>query len=126
MTPQVTTLVESIRARMETRMRDLGFLHEGDDGAEPGELGAQNPDDVLNAFVAYVGGIADALLAEYEMSDDEAIDFVFGVAADMAAEGLLAPLPEGDDPDSLSLWMGQASTAGLAVVVMKAAEDSAE
>lgn len=124
MNPQVNELIGSIRLRMEASLRSFGMLDEEE--AAAGTLGATNPTDVLDAFDAFIGGIADALLAEFDMSDDEAIDFVFEVADAMAEEGLLSPIPDEADIQALAAWIGKAESAALGAHVMQAAEELAE
>lgn len=126
MNPQVNELIGSIRLRMEASLRSFGVLGEEEEEATAGTLGAVNPSDVLDAFDNFIGGIADALLAEFDMSDEEAIDLVFMVAADMAEDELLAPLPDESDIQSLAVWIGQAESAALGAQVMQAAEELAE
>ena len=127
MNPQVNELIGSIRLRMEASLRSFGVLGEEEEAtATAGTLGAVNPSDVLDAFDNFIGGIADALLAEFDMSDEEAIDLVFMVAADMAEDELLAPLPDESDIQSLAVWIGQAESAALGAQVMQAAEELAE
>jgi hypothetical protein len=95
--------------------------------AEPGEGEAENPSDAWNAMESYLNEVLDALLADYEMTDDEALDFVFSVADDLAAEGKLPEFPDDNaEETSVSEWMGKATTMGFQQEVMKAAEAEAE
>ncbi len=127
MTPAVNSLFEKIRLQLESDMAELGILGEEDSSdAEGGDLGAVNPSDALEAFEDFLSGIADGLLAEFDIDEDEAIDFVFDVADDMAEEGLLDPMPEGDDPKALGLWIGHATSAGFGLEVMKLANEMAD
>ena len=125
MTPQVNELISSIRARMEANLTGLGY-----DLSEAGYTipTADNDtgEDVLDDFDGFIGAIADSLLAEFDLSEDDAIDYVFDVADEMAAAGTIPPLPSDDDPQTLAVWMGKAKSAGLAQEVMKAAEADAE
>lgn len=124
MTPEVNALIGSIRTRMESQLEELGLLREED--SAPGESGAVNGDDILDRFDAMIGQIADALLDEFDMSEDEAIDFVFDVADGMAEDGVIPDLPDDDDVQAVALWIGKAETAGLAAEVIKAAEEMAD
>lgn len=124
MNPQVNALIGSIRTRIESSLKTLGMFDEED--AAGGDLGAVNPSDVLDAFDAFIGGIADALLAEFDMSDDDAIDFVFEVVDAMVEEDLLSPIPDEADIQALAAWIGKAESAGLGAHVMQAAEELAE
>lgn len=127
MTPEVNSVFEKIRLQLESDLEDMGLLGEEDSSdAEGGDLGAVNPSDGLEAFEDFISGIVDGLLAEYEIDEDDAVDFVLDMADEMAEAGLLAPLPDTDDSKALALWIGQATTAGFGLEVMKAADEMAD
>lgn len=136
MTPAVNNLFDKIRLQLEGDLEEMGLLgldddeedddEEDDEEAEGGDLGASNPSDALDAFEAYIGGIADGLMAEYEIDEDDAVDFVLDIADDMADAGMLAELPDVEDSKALALWIGQAQSVGFGVEVMAAADEDAE
>ena len=95
--------------------------------AEPGELEAENPSDVWEAMESYLNDILDALTADYELSDGDALDFVFSVADELSEAGKLPEFPDDSaDEDTVADWMGKAQTMGFQQAVMKAAEAAAE
>ena len=125
MTLEVNELITSIRDRMESNLAALGYdLQEAGSALPTPDNNTE--DGVIDAFETFIGAMADSLLAEYEMSEDEAIDYVFSIADAMAEAGMIPPLPDGDDAQTLAVWMGKAETAGLAQEVMKSAEADAE
>jgi hypothetical protein len=92
--------------------------------AAPGDLGATNPSDVQDAFDLYIDGIVERLMANYEMTSDDAVDFIFGVADEFAADGRLPPIPE--DDEGTALWVGKAKTLAFGGEVLKAARAQAD
>lgn len=87
-----------------------------------GEGGADNEPNIDDAFNLYLDGIADSLI-EMGYSEDEAISFVLDVADEMAAEGVLPPMPAEDAlEDEVAVWLGTANTVGFANEVLSAAE----
>lgn len=94
-------------------------------GGEPGELGATNASSMWDAFDLYVGDIIDDLTELYELSDDEAMDFIFDLADALAEEGQMPPLPELDDAQEVSAWLGVATSIGFERMVLDDAADAA-
>jgi hypothetical protein len=92
-----------------------------------GTSGAENEsDDIWNAFDLYVNDLIDDLLELYEISEDEAIDFIFEVADDLAAEGKMPEIPtEEGDAKAVAAWVGAAGTIGFERMVLDAAEEAA-
>jgi len=91
---------------------------------QPGEFGAPNADPIVDRVDAYLWDIVDSLTTAYEVDEDDALDFVLGVADDMAAEGSLPELPDENAPTSLQAeWLGVASTSGFGNMVLQAAAE---
>lgn len=91
-----------------------------------GELDALNDTTIADDVDAYFNEMIDQLTANYDVSDDEAMDFIFDVADEMAEEGLLPEMPDDDDDEALAAWLGTAKTAALHIHVAEAARESAE
>lgn len=96
--------------------------------AEAGAGGAVNPSDVGDTLDIYLSDIASILEIEYDMDDEDALQFVFSAADEMADEGLLPEMPEDEAEDEeIALWLGTAKTARFgSYVVAKAREMAAE
>jgi hypothetical protein len=93
--------------------------------AKAGDLEAGNPSTVDDDIIAYIDGIVASMLELYEMTEDEAYDFISEVAAAMADAGMLPETPEEDDPNAIKAeWLGTAKTIGFAAEVMSAAEEA--
>lgn len=90
--------------------------------AEPGELEADNPTDANDAWNMYMINIVERLVAEFDMDQDDAVDFVFDCADELAEEGDLPVVPEDDASDQdVSLWLGTAQSIGFGGYVLAAA-----
>jgi hypothetical protein len=91
------------------------------DGA-PGVGGASNVADIEDALDGYLTGIADALLAKYDVSEDEAYDFIFYAAETAEALGMLPMFPDEDAADSeFAAWYGKAGSVKFDAMVMNLA-----
>jgi hypothetical protein len=132
MTPEMTTLLEQMRTQLKARA-------EGDDAAwgpdsspsgpegEPGTLGAENETDVWQAFDMYIGDMVDDLMEDFELNEDDALDFIFEIAEAAAAEGKIPEIPMDDnDADSVAAWLGAAGSAGFERMVLDAAAAEAD
>ena len=116
MNRKTNTLLEEIRG-------ELGILEEG---SKPGDLGATNEPEIDAALSKFVHGLVDALLMEYEITEDDAVMFLTGIAEVLKDEGLLPPLPSPNDPEVIkSEWLGAAQANGFATEVMQAAAEIA-
>lgn len=88
----------------------------------PGEFGAMNDDPAADRLDAYLWDIVDSLTTAYEVDEEDALDFVLGVAEDMAADGTLPDMPDEDSPaEAQAAWLGVASTSGFGNLVLQAA-----
>lgn len=96
-----------------------------DDESAAGEGGAENVSTIDNAFDSYILGIVASILEEYELDEEEAIDYVFYVADDLAEQGELPTIPEGEDPQETAEWLGKAQSMLFAELVMAALESEA-
>lgn len=94
--------------------------------AAPGEGGADNPATVGDALDAYLTNIADLLGLEFDLEDEEALNFVFDAADDLSGEGKLPEVPGDDSSDEeIALWLGNAKTVGFSAHVLSKAREMA-
>jgi hypothetical protein len=114
MNRKTNELLESIRAELEEESR-------------PGDLGAVNDDEhVQDAVSKFVADLVDGLTDRYEITDDDAMMFITGMAEVFKDSGLLPPIPRDGDPEVLKAeWLGAAQANGFATEVFQAAEDIA-
>lgn len=132
MNAQMNSLLEQLRTQFIAEAEDetaFGPDSEQDSETgegEPGELGAKNVTDGFDAFDLYMDDIVLDLLDEYELDDNDAIDFVFSIADELADEGKLPFIPEEDDEKALTDWLGKAKTLGFEAIVLARAEAAAE
>jgi len=125
MNAQVNELMDRMRTQLNEEQgwvaADLSEPRERvveDDAEDDDEDGGAE-----DAFDLFLAGILDSLLAEYDSDEEEALDFVFGLADEMAEAGKLPFIPESDD--GLPEWIAAAQAAGFAQAVMDAAAESA-
>lgn len=113
MNRKTNQLLESIRSELEEM-------------SQPGELGAVNEPEIDDAMSKFIAGLVDALLDKYEITEDDAVAFITGMAEVFKDSGLLPPIPADDDPEVLkSEWLGAAQANGFATEVMQAADEIA-
>jgi hypothetical protein len=87
----------------------------------------ENESDVWETMDAYLSGILDSMLEAYEMTDSEALEFVFEVAEMLASDDKLPAFPDDNaDEASVAEWMGKAKTLGFAQAVLDQAERESE
>ena len=128
MNARVNGLLENIRKNLD---EDPAFGPEqpgvvaGSHGdSQPGEGGADNIPDTEDALDKYLNGCIESVVDECSVAEDDAIDFVFGVADELAEKGKLPEMPDEDaDDEDIALWLGKANTIGFQQVVLKAARD---
>lgn len=88
-----------------------------------------SPEMGEDSVVAYLEGLVASLLAEYDMSEEDAWDAVFACADSLASEGVLMALPEEDDEDydtKLTQWLAQAQTVAFGASVGEFVASQAE
>jgi hypothetical protein len=115
--------LESIRARLQEGEEAWGPSSEPETAhaeGEPGESDATNVSDVLDVFDSYILSVVDAILDEWDMTEDEAVEAVFDVAASLEEDGSLPPMPEEDNEVAVAEWVGKAKTMGFADLVLAA------
>jgi hypothetical protein len=96
-------------------------------GGEAGDLGAVNLSVAAERVDAFLTDVVESLMAEYDVDEEDAFDFVVSVADAMAEAGELPEMPAEDDEDDLqSEWLGAATTSGFAAVVLEVAAESSE
>lgn len=125
---QVVDVMARIQRRMELKMEaawgpeSIGSSVAADT-AQPGTLGAVNPADADDAFNAYINNIVDQLVANFDMGDDEAIDYVFGCADELTT---LPSIPdEGAPAVEVSTWLGTANSVEFGGYVLGRARSGA-
>lgn len=103
-------LLERIQGRLE---EDANH-----DGATPAD-NQRDPDEALNL---YLDGIADALIDQFDYSEDEAMRAVLAMADTLGQEGVLPEFPSLEAAeDEIAMWLGAATTLGFANEVLTAA-----
>jgi len=128
---QVVDLLTKIRHKVEMKMESAWGPEAVDQpdsstakNAFAGDGGAENPTDVNDALNMYLVNIVDRLMDEFEMGEDEAADFIFSCADELAEDGDLPPMPEDGAADQeVSVWMGKAHTLGFIGYVLGRARD---
>lgn len=93
---------------------------------EAGESGAVNVTDVNDVFDAYISAIVGSVLEDYDISSDDAVEWVFDVAASLEEDGTLPPIPDEDEEIAVAEWVGKAKTMGFAELVFASLEAAAE
>lgn len=134
MNAEMNHLLEQMRTQLKTEAESDGeeawgpeSEPEDTDDGEPGEGGAENENNVSDAFDMYISDMVDDLMEKYELDEDGALDFVFSTADDLAAEGKLPEIPsEEDDAKGLAVWLGKAGSLGFERMVLDAALAASE
>lgn len=113
-----------ISQQLEQLRKTLSEQAEGESVAdgEAGEGGAENVSDVNDNFYAYIDGIVGSILDEYDVDEEEAVDYVFAVADDLAQAGDLPEIPAEDDLVGTAEWLGKASSMLFGELVLAAVE----
>lgn len=122
---QANALLGKIRAGLAEEEAGWGpdSEQEGEhlDGA-PGTGGASNVSDIGDALDGYLSGIATALMRKYDVSEDEAYDFIFYAADTAEAMSLLPVFPDEDAADEdFALWYAKAGSVKFDAMVMNLA-----
>jgi hypothetical protein len=88
----------------------------------PGVGGAMNVSDVSDALDKYLSDMTERLMQKYDLSEDEAADFVLEVADNLASVGMLADFPDEDAPaEEVATWYAKAGSIKFDAMVMTAA-----
>ena len=129
MTPQINTVLDTIRRKMEGMEafgpEIPGVMPGSNNASLPGDGGADNITDIEDTFDMFLSDIIDLLMFDSDIGEDEAADFIFYMADSMADEGMLPPMPDdGADEEELAAWMGKAKSIGFSNRVLKAARDA--
>lgn len=104
---------------------DSGDSTEHGEG-EAGEGGAENVSDVGDTFAAYISGILDSVLEEYEVEEEDALDYIFGVASSLEEDGTLPPIPDEEDAEATAIWLGKAKSLLFGELVLASLEAEVE
>lgn len=127
---QAVDLLTKIRHKMESAWGPEAVSqppNSSTQNAEPGELEAENPTDVNDAMNMYLDSAVERLMGEFDMSEDDAIEFIFDCADEMAEDGDLPPLPEDEAPDQeISMWLGKANSVGFVSQCLRSARAQSE
>lgn len=114
---KINLALEQIRSRLDESAwgpeisppRDFGF-----ETGKAGELEAENHSDIMMGLEKYISGLVDALLVQYNLSDDEAVDLAFEALDSLVSDGATEEIPGEDaSDDQVAMWLGQATTSGL-------------
>lgn len=125
---QVVDVMSRLQRRMELKMEaawgpESVSSSVATDTAKPGTLGAINPSDADDAFNAYINNIVDQLVSNFDMDDDEAIDYVFSCADELTT---LPSIPdEGVPAIEVSTWLGTANSVEFGGYVLGRARSDA-
>lgn len=115
--------MSEVLVKMRNALLAEADIQHGD--SEAGEGGAENVTDVFDNFDNYIVGIVDLILAEYDMDEEEAVNFVFDVASSLEEDGSLPPIPDMESEESVDAyakWLGAAATMQFGHLVMAALE----
>ena len=129
MRSELTAKLEALRKRLHESDEAWGPESQTDAAYEDGEAGdggATNVSDAGDALDAYLLGIVDSIISEWDINEDDAIDIVFDVAASLEEDGSLPPMPEAEDAQGSAEWLGKAATMGFAELVLASIEADAE
>jgi hypothetical protein len=117
MNRKINELLEGVRAELESGLEEE---------SQAGNLGATNEPEIDDAMSKFIAGLVDALLERYEITEDDALMFITGMAEVFKDSGMLPPIPDENDPEVIkSEWLGAAQAGGFATEVMQAAEEIA-
>lgn len=131
-------LLESIRFQLTEDVKRLDEQEQGDEAwgpgsdndasihGEPGESGASNENNIWDAFDAYMSDLVYDLMDKYDCDEEQATEFIFQVADDLAGDDMMLPIPAEDDPQAIAMWLGRAGTIGFERQVLDAALASSE
>lgn len=118
MNSEIRAKLEEVRALLEA----LGVPADHHASGKPGVGHADNVSDANDAIDKYLATAVDMLVAETGVDEDTAFERLFAAAEKAAKDGELPELPDDDaDPEELAMWLGKASTWGLAARVLSAA-----
>lgn len=138
MVTEMNELLEDIRLRLAEDVKRLDEQEPGDEAwgpdsdndaaihGKPGESGAENENNIWDAFDAYISDLIDDLMEKYDVDEDDALEFIFQTADDLTDEGLMTPIPSEDDPQAVAMWLGRAGTVGFERQVLDAALASSD
>lgn len=119
----MTSIRQQMHLRLETAWGPEAVGRPESDvaaNAEPGTLGAENPTDVNDSVNQFLDNIAGRLIDEYDFDEDEAADFIFMCADELAGLGSIPDEDAGDQ--QMSEWLGRAASVGFAGYVFGRAQ----
>lgn len=116
-TEQAVDLLTKIRHKMESAWGPEAVSQPPNSSAQNAAAGdneADNPTDVNDAMNMYLDSAVERLMGEFDMSEDDAIEYIFDCADEMAEDGDLPPIPEDEAMDQeVSIWLGKANSVGF-------------
>lgn len=132
MTPQINNVLSTMRLKlMEGEQADAvawgpnkNVTPTHHSKGKPGDGGATNEPDAPDALDKYLQSIADRLVADCDMTEDQAFAKINATARRLASEGVLPSLPGENSPASdIAEWIGKAATVAFAQHVFQDAAD---
>jgi hypothetical protein len=107
-------VLDQIRAKLE------GAGEESSEEKTDGSAAMESVD----AFNSYLLDLADKLAEKFDVSHDDAIDFIIDAADELADAGDLPWLPDDEDSgEDMTEWLSKAKKIGFSGYVMKAARE---
>ena len=122
----IASKLEALRKRLSEQEEAWGPDSEVEtdhETGEAGEGGAENVSDINDTLIDYMLSIAGSVYENFDVDEDEAIDFVYDVADQLGEEGTLPFIPEEDDLAGTATWLGTAKTMGFGELVLALAEN---
>ena len=131
MRADLTEKLDLLRKKILSEQGEEAYGPEGvdsvnDTGSEAGEGGADNKSPVDGLVDEFIASLVDTMLENYDVQEEDAFDFAFGVFDDLAADGTLPELPDYGDEKTAALWLAKAKGMNVVGLVLAAAEAAAE
>lgn len=122
MRPDIVEKLQTIRKRLSEQEGEAwgpesAVDTDHQDGAA-GEGGAENVSDINDTFIDYMLSIAGSVEDEFEIDSEGAVDFVFDIADQLAADGTLPVIPDENDLAGTAEWLGKAKSLGFGEMVL--------
>lgn len=122
----IASKLEALRKRLSEQEEAWGPDSEVEtdhETGEAGEGGAENVSDINDTLIDYMLSIAGSVYENFDVDEDEAIDFVYDVADQLGEDGTLPFIPEEDDLAGTATWLGTAKMMGFGELVFSLAEN---
>ena len=77
-------------------------------------------EDLEMEFDDYMDSVLGAVLDEYDVDEDDAVDYIIEIADELADDGLLPYFPDEDSTsEEITDWVAAAQSAGFAGLVIE-------